>query len=545
MSIFILKYTAIGFENLSVKNIWLDNIEYNIINWKVYWDNWKINNKEISNKILSIWIFYQNFLENPIFVLNNINEDYIQTISKLSENNELIKKTYWLEKDFYPINFLKSAIDTTKKYIEFKKQINYENANKLLNSIIDSNNKYYIDSKSRREELDSYDKSFQNKMIINSEWGFVTGLNIIKTDYDKMIQNSLLIKEEINRREKCLNNIKFCEDKKYQIEDKKSNYLDFKNNNFINYNEIFDDLKWIFWVLNWCWENDNLTYYAIRDLYNKSYNLNEIKLYNSEIFKLKPLSEAIPYEKELIKKWAKFFTDIKLNFYSCNNSEYHIKLANIIYFVNKYKNNKLEKINILQIKDKIFEGKFNNVVNFENDFLNSKFPNEINYNTLLEKYNELYFYIKKNNIDWKKLNTELIQKINDIRQNTNNLSLVINWIIIHNTNFINWNIIQTSEAKNLEQKDESINSGKNFLYMNRLAYSILYFNFSPAFYINPEKITYSEKWKKLPKYPNIWLDYDRLIEEYWYFPQEIKNQLKINDNYSKSEFYLEKIKKIF
>lgn len=536
----------------SVKNIWLNDINYDIVNWKVFQNNEKISNNEISNKVLSLWIFYDNFLKDPIFVLNNIDNNYINSISELEKNNLLIKNTFWIQNDFYPINFLKSTIKSTNSYTEFKNKISYENANILLNFIKNTNNKYYINLINKRKELSLYDEKFQEKKVINWAWEFIIDLNLIKSDYDKMIQNSLLIKEKINKRERCLNNIKYCENIKYQIDDIKLNYInneiDYNIDDFVDYKKILDNIAWTFWVLNWCWEKDDLTYYTVRNIFDKAYKLDEIKLYDSEKFNLRPLVKINPYENELINKWAKFFTDIHLNFYSCNNSEFHIKLANMIYFYNKYKNNKLEKFTNFKLSNITFLKKINEVINFENNFLDSKNPNEINYNILLEKYIELYSYIQENHINLNDIENELIQRINNIKQNTNNLGPVINGVIIHNSNFLNWSIIQINESKKTEQKKEIITSSREFLLMNRLAYSILYFNFSPSFYINPEKIVYSEKIDEsnvpdISYGDNVWLNYKVLIEEYWYDDEELKKEFIIKDSYPKSEFYKEKIEK--
>jgi hypothetical protein len=452
------------------------------------------------------------------------------------ENLIFINNQYkaWLstEEDIFPIDFFRSYISSLDAQTDFYKKIDLENALKYSESLITLNESYNKDANKIRNQIESWIKKLwlKSDSKIWQEDNYITA-DIIIGDLQKISANSKILKGILDYRKKCL----LDADESCDISNQDYEKLPAETNKDFSQPNLFAS-KFNSWatlkISSKCWP-DKKVYMEIE---NKCPSYFNYCFYNTDLRDSKsytPVNPRYVFDAALADKGVKIIPKNPTTPYSCNDYEYQQRATSYYCFINDVilrNNDSLKLIEDKNYSKEITAGLIY-IDNLQNNLKTWEFYDEDDFKRLIIYYSNIQSHflndikINKENIgDFNLIN----ERLNLLRSNLSNFYLVLNKVVIHDSN----NIIS---SKLLKVKDNNLKTKDLYVFFSRNNYSLFFMNASPLIWKSKDKPVYNMPLGNNTARNSAHLDQTDAENKYWI--ENVDNWTKIFYESDKMFFY--------
>lgn len=521
-----------------VENIQIEGHEYSFNQGKITKkDTGPVTDSE-KQKVSQMVFFYLTAKENPLFTSPDFDtKAYSDSLDILEKKEKDFKSLMKKSDPLFPISFLKAIPEVSNQQQQFMQTKSLENAQKLLAS-------YKKASDSYKSEIENYVNNLKSKETVKSAAlvfiNVFTNREVYFSDIEKVRQNSQALEKEIAQRKQCLETGVGCIRKTAAFTEPKLEIENKKEVKLLPLSSLYRgdssaDLNFKpqpYEVASPCWGwGDNFSepsqvFYLLPVLVDKTqspsspYNL-RMKLATNNFYR-KIMSS--PTDQDLKKLGLEWTPQMETNSYLCTNLEYQPKLATLSYFFDKYKDKPLFETNESQIPQK-YMGFWQKAANYEKDFLNSAVPSYNQLTVLANAYAYGFKILGESQVE-DETRDEFLKRYLITNRNLGNFSTVLG------TNIRSFEKIMLEEQNSPGSisRDESYYT---LIYPFRSLWNILYFPYSPSFWVIGEKPQYLEKRLLSQDSGRLYIPYNELVEKYG--EEKINSWHKIANDYGRKK----------
>lgn len=473
----------------------------------------------LPRKTSTLDAFYQWTREDPLFTSPYFDmQGYNTGLKLLKENNKKFEETSGRKEKIFPFAFLESLPDVYKNEQKFLKNPSHNNAQNLIKA-------YKKTALAYKSEADSFYKTLNDHKDLIGKLKFVfidtyTTTDILLSVVEKIKKNGEALVEEVNLRQKCLENIKFCKKPSlsWNMPELKSTALQLdllpKDILFPTLStEELGKVRGPYSVLSPCWGwGENFAsppvafYISPRTRHFQNEEIFAPKLAQTNYYRKLANSPSSTEKKENTWVWQP-----DTNNYLCGNLVYQPKLATMDYFWQNFKDKPLLANKPKNLPLKLWFS-YDKAQKYEQDFFKLKMPDEKSLEELSELYLYLYRSWKKEDIAQKNL---LLERGLLIERSLGNFPLVFNKGIYHFVNVLR----QEKESPGLSSFDKYFYS---YVFLYRNPWQILYIPYSSSFWRIEQKPEYLEKGRvKTTGENGLYINYKQALGKFT--AEEIKN----------------------
>lgn len=478
------------------------------------------NNEERRLALFSRWME-----EDPLFVSPHLEvEKAAEAIFRLREANDSLKQGNGLDADIFPFSFWEKTIEASRAYRNFFSSPSRSSAMDLISSIRASNEAYLLDIGKLADKMKEFKEGSAGRKYISLSDDNIFDLDIVLSDLETMENNSRLVSEELEKRERCLNKSSFYCEAEPEDGAKPRDIESAGPETGIIGKDILGlsenkDYGGPYLVDSPCWQGGEGHYLYVdtcRDFHG--YCSAEFIL-ASDVYFEKNISPA-PYEKFLLEKGVEYFPLKGTATYACNNLEYQPTLASMDHFFRKYGGDRLfsgiKKEGLGQEALAVVE----EGIEAERNFFDSPYPSS----ERLDYLGSYYGYAHS------RLKAAEVPDVDDLRDRRS----------VIREKIMNFDLIIKSAAShlvNLEKISDQTGSRapENFIYLSRNSYSIFFLNFSPLFWRSPDRPSYLVSGGKAKEKDDFIIDFREAVSRYG--EKKLVEWRKIVEKMNKSRFY--------
>jgi hypothetical protein len=477
--------------------------------------NFDFETRGISDKNLAQ--FYLWTQEDPLLTAPNFDEvAFSKAISSLEATEALYMKQFKLTNNIYPDNFLKDLINVNKAHEDFINNPTLTNAKNLIEiykaTVMDYEsgiNKLQVSIKSLIPADDKVDLNTIYFQGINS----MTTLKTIIADSEKIKLNTDTLKQEISKRENCLNTGTGCV---RPVNDYSNFELVNKTYNFSKKDILPMDLLYLGtdsarynwegpYIASsqcWGWSDESKVKPYLFYIMNNIDSTNIQNKYPPVLYKIatdRYYRELDPFEKKVYADKQKRTVQNETNNYMCQSHEYRIKLNSINYLIKNFKNKQIFSFALsLQTIPEDIRKFFLKGQDLEKKFFDAEFPSETDADNLVNYYGLLYKQILVWNQKSDYANQSWLVALSNQRQDILNVYLSykrglfdIDKQIMNSA----YNLNALLVSRTFWDKEKVVVRPQGYVYMARSDWGLLYFPFSKSFYRSETPLEYVIKTK--------------------------------------------------
>lgn len=488
------------FKDLNFEKISLSESVYAIKNGGIYKDGEKISVETLtdeSSEVLRLALFYEWFNEDPLLVDSNFDlENFGKSLTLLKATQASFLKTYGFKDDFYPDEFLADFLAANEAYAKLRKDVSDINAGDLAQKLEKAVSSY----KSEAEKLKNTISGLGGQILAGRIYASLGGetyitADIILGDLERIISNANALNKELDERKKCLfGSPEFCQRPLLALASL-PRFGSLPNTavasaKFLSKEELgFKsgvDYRGPYIVNSKCWQKKNKQFLYNSDLCfaGAGYCMQNGVLATNAYFT--KLADFFALDKFFKAKGLEVIPQSATTQYDCNDLSYQPALGTLDYFFRKYKNDRifstLQKFQKFNSEDKKLASELEELSSAgkraEENFFDATYPSEDALVNLSEFYGYAYGFLAKNNLDFNSIKSEFLGRHLIIKNKLADINLPMNRAAFHQKNL-------EEMFKPLEPKPSP-----NYIYTIRSAYSLLFFNFSPAIWRNETKPDY-------------------------------------------------------
>ncbi|HBP00639.1 MAG: hypothetical protein UY41_C0006G0004 [Candidatus Moranbacteria bacterium GW2011_GWE1_49_15] len=203
--------------DFSLKKIFLEGEEqeYGIEKGNVFKDGQILEaGSPERERVLRLFSFYKWLAEDPLLFYPEMEAGPLEdTLRGLEEEHGKLMLSIKEDDSIYPFDFLRSFMDSSKAFAVFSEKISFENAEEMLGAMKKTRDDYENDVKSLKAAFERQKGTeVSGKKIAYSGGKSYSDLETMISDVNTMLRNADILKEELEKREKCLKmSASFCE----------------------------------------------------------------------------------------------------------------------------------------------------------------------------------------------------------------------------------------------------------------------------------------------------------------------------------------------
>ena len=303
---------------------------------------------------LSLDGFYNLTLKDPLFYSSFLNPDeFKKAIGGLEESESRLKKvlmeggeiTASEEVNFFPIQFLKDLVLINQKTNEFLKEPSINLAEDLLDNYDAATDSYLQGISSLIRSLEK--KEEMALFFVDS----ASSSEIIKNDFLVIRENGYKLKEEIEKRRKCLTGAKDCHellttrendfrpvtDEEFDLEGEKINFI----KSVLPYREE-GEIKGPYKVKSFCWQNPNFEHWVYLIYAEQEGKVSVLpKSAEQNYYRKIPLQPHTEEQAAILKRGLEFVSQIETMTYQCTDLTFYPKLLVMDFITEQIKNGRI------------------------------------------------------------------------------------------------------------------------------------------------------------------------------------------------------------
>lgn len=482
-------YADLVIEGMSLDN---DDSSYAVRQGEFFQNGIKLDpdeNKEKTDRILRLALFYQWTKEDPLMASSTLDADKIGlSVNSLKTHQNAFIKTFGYDADIFAVGFFEKYIDASIAYRDFSKNISENNAQILLGKMEDADNAYNKEEENLSGAIGDLKKNgLGEKRLVFLAGDTYTTADIVFRDLEKIKENSAKIKDEIKLRKECLLGSpadcirpleNFIEPELIAANKVEPAILPKKILNLrddVNYSGPYE-------VSSSCWKSPTGSkqyLYVSQECADADGYCLESSNLGTNIYFEKVEKGNLRFEKYIKEQGVLLIPQSATNPYECMNLEYQPKLATINFFYNKYKGKRfyegMKAGDIFRELSPEAKGIIEKGVEAERAFFDTKYPSEYELEYLGNYYAYTYSYFSTKDINAGK--DDLLERYSIIKEKVADIDLVVNKIL---------NIFSGYQKKAGPDNPPL----KAYIYFVRSNYSIFFLNFSSGIWRSDGSLRY-------------------------------------------------------
>lgn len=532
-------------ENIS--SVTSDGKSYSVLKGKVYFKGKELSllsKKHEYQKVLQLASFYQLTKEEPLFIPYTIDpESLAKSVEFMDQEESVLLHELKFKDHIFPISFLKllpQIVTTQKAFIDNPGDTK---ARELITLYFEAAHEYKQSSSQILNIVtDTISQKVSSKEITLDQFATNTTPKTVVNDLNTLVNNSLLLEDEITKRQKCLDKGLYCRDSISLVKSIDNSPSPPSSYNLISKNIVMPDIpddmvKGPYQVTTPCMGFQNITqlpsylYYVTSQFSNHSVrknvypgidgNFQEADLATNAFFLR--LSDNYTHEKFLKQHGLLFVLQTTTNPYICQNMEY---LAYLGQLNNIFTEKKFLFANVPTDLISTNKQQLKQLGDQEKLFFNQKYPSDYELNKLGLIYLKAYKILKSQKNQQQ--NADLfLQTYLNIAFKMSNFNQILNKLTVNIGNF--------RRRKNFEV-DNPLK--KIYYYGFRSSYSLTYLVFSPGTWRMNKKPQYvvSGTTDNIG-YDKRYVSFTQLREKYseseilsWYWKQQELDRIFLQQN---------------